>query len=659
VKPNAKVRLFAAAGLILTAGILLGGTPRIPADVEQMWADFDPCEDPLDVEVIRQWNEGGAVCRYVLYTIGTFKGRKARMAAFYAFPKGGKRLPAVMHMHGGGQRASLHAVKYYAGRGYAALSVNWGGRPMENAKPGDPNTDWGAVDPTQKNVPGYFNMKPGPKYLDDRLSPRNNNWYLLTIGCRRGLTFLEQQPEVDPDRLGIYGHSMGGQLTAMVAGSDRRVKAAVPSVGGAAKLPLWGLEGTGARVREGKELYLNTIAGQASSRHVQCPYLFLSATNDFNAPMDNAVKAMALVPHERKRMTFAPHLNHRFTPEHAVCRPLWLDAHLKEAIAFPTTPASELILKQSDGIPLFRVTPDHSKKIAKVDIYYGYGRDPRNRFWRATEAKEAGDAWEAVCPVMDLEEPLFAFANVTYELDREVPMPHGGPVNSFTLSSEFQAAYPEDLKAAGVKATERPSRLIDDFSRGFHDWYRLSPTNPHHWCYATRKPADPKWMGPKGAKLAFEIQTTKPNERLGVVIKTNEWRPYAGRKSVDYVAVVPLAKAGWQEVELAAADFKSGDPKHPVLADWDEITQLMFQPADKALAKMPKSAGAAKEKLWQGDSPRLRNLHWVGGEYTPRRKPYLPDQADKKVNAGKEFQKQFQKGIDDSIRREKLDGAKK
>ena len=33
---------------------------------------------------------------------------------------------------------------------------------MENAKPGEPNTDWGAVDPTQNNVPGYFSLKPGP-----------------------------------------------------------------------------------------------------------------------------------------------------------------------------------------------------------------------------------------------------------------------------------------------------------------------------------------------------------------------------------------------------------------------------------------------------------------------------------------------------------------
>ena len=119
--------------------------------------------------------------------------------------------------------------------------MNWGGsgngqapfNSVEGAEGSDPNTDWGAVDPTQLNVGGYFSMLPSPKqYFEDREHPKNNNWYLLTMACRRGLTFLEQQPEVDPERLGVHGFSMGGNLTMYVAGTDNRVKVAVPAVGG-------------------------------------------------------------------------------------------------------------------------------------------------------------------------------------------------------------------------------------------------------------------------------------------------------------------------------------------------------------------------------------------------------------------------------------------
>ena len=78
----------------------------------------------------------------------------------------------------------------------------------------------------------FFGTAPADWTRDAVESPRNNPWFLCTLGARRAFTFLEQQPEVDATRLGVYGHSMGGKLTVAVAGADSRVKAAVPSCGG-------------------------------------------------------------------------------------------------------------------------------------------------------------------------------------------------------------------------------------------------------------------------------------------------------------------------------------------------------------------------------------------------------------------------------------------
>ena len=206
---------------------------------------------------------------------------------------------------------------------------------------------------------------------------------MLTVGCRRGITFLEEQPEVDADSIGVFGHSMGGRLTGLVAGTDRRVKAASPSVGGSGFLQtdFWGLPGSARRVRGDVDLFQRTIAGQVYLAKVHCPMLFLSASNDFNAPMDFVERGMKLVPHPNKRITHAVHLNHRFTPEAEVARPLWLDAHLQRRLPFPQSPEAELVLTGEDGIPVYRVQPDTSRPIEKVHIYYGYERDPRNRFW--------------------------------------------------------------------------------------------------------------------------------------------------------------------------------------------------------------------------------------------------------------------------------------
>ncbi len=93
---------------------ILGDRPAVPRSVASLWADFDPRAEVLDAKVVRQWEEDGITFRYVTFHIGTFKGKPARMAAFYAFPKDENQLPGLIHLHGGGQRANLHEVKYYA-----------------------------------------------------------------------------------------------------------------------------------------------------------------------------------------------------------------------------------------------------------------------------------------------------------------------------------------------------------------------------------------------------------------------------------------------------------------------------------------------------------------------------------------------------------------
>ena len=122
------LRRSAAASALLGLGLRRGLAAATvqPQSVQELWADFDPRRDPLEVEQIREWQEDGGVFRHVRFLVGTFKGVPARMTAIYGFPAGAReKLPAVMHIHGGGQRAFLHEVKLLVGRGYAALSVNW------------------------------------------------------------------------------------------------------------------------------------------------------------------------------------------------------------------------------------------------------------------------------------------------------------------------------------------------------------------------------------------------------------------------------------------------------------------------------------------------------------------------------------------------------
>ncbi|OWK45498.1 alpha/beta hydrolase family protein [Fimbriiglobus ruber] len=605
---HARSRFWIATVFAVLAPItaLASDEPKAHGTVDELWANFNPRKEALDVKVVREWEKDGIVFRNVTYHIGSFKGKPARMAGFFAFPKGAKNKPGLLHLHGGGQRAFLSEVEFYAKRGYACLSVNWGGREMESAKDGDPNTDWGAVDPTQKNVPGYFNLKPGDKYLDPFESPRNNNWYLLTLGARRGLTFLEQQPEVDPDRLGVYGHSMGGNLTVFVAGTDSRVKAAEPSVGGSGfrtepwpLLPQVKMETPNGDVK----LFKVTLGFESYAPHVKAPLLWLGATNDFHGIMDDTYRTGGLIPHKNVRYAFTPHMNHRFTPEFAVTRSLWFDQHLKKTFTFPKTPDSKLVLATGDHVPEFQVTPDLSQPVADVHIYYSVDPDPRARFWRSATATKKDGTWTAKLPILSVEQPLFAFANVASRLMKEESEPFARPTEQYAISSLLHTAVPKDLRRTGVRATDLPDPLIDDFAHGWRDWYLLEAGNPHHWEFSTRKLADPKWRGQPGQRLAIDVRAEKKNE-LVLVLTENVFRGYRG-KSQDFVAVTQLnGGKNTQTISLEPKDFKTNEGE--ALSTWQNVDVISLR------AYYERGGKLLGSKSWAGNQPKFLKLWWQG-----------------------------------------------
>ena len=258
---------------------------KAPETFEELWSGFDPRKEPLDVEVLHEWEQDGVVMKVIRYRVGIFKGKKAMMAAVYGYPKGATNAPGLVQIHGGGGSGTEEPVLANAKEGYATISIAWDGRirakeyPIDNQakqlfwerKTDDPayrkTTDWG-------DLQGFFfprryqdKRDPG-RHLDPVDSPRNSSWFLWTIGARRAITFLERQPEVDGEKIGVYGHSMGGELTIAVAGSDSRVKAASPSCGGIT----YKSRGKADEV----------LSSQHSHRRISCPILFLMASNDFN-----------------------------------------------------------------------------------------------------------------------------------------------------------------------------------------------------------------------------------------------------------------------------------------------------------------------------------------------------------------------------------------
>lgn len=617
------VQTLVLVWLVLTPLLSLPAA-EVPQSAEQLWEDFDPRQDALEPEIIREFQEDGAVFRHVRFVIGTFKGKTTRMTAIYGFPEEAKarneKLPAVMHIHGGGQRAFLSEVKLLVSRGYAALSVNWGGsgggspfNSVEGALPGDPNTDWGAVDPSQLNAGRYDSILPGPKQLfEDIEHPKNNNWYLLTLGCRRAITFLEQQPEVDPQRIGVHGYSMGGNLTMYVAGTDCRVKAAVPAVGGsgwrwqAHQMP--GGVAQQDHVKGDVDLFRRTLSFESYAPLIRCPILHRSATNDFHGWMDDVYRTNALIPNQPLRYSWTPHVNHRLSPEVAITMPLWFDQHLKGGPKLPNTPATQLILQTDDRVPELRVTGDAmSLPVARCEIYYSVDPDPRARFWRSADAIRDGTRFSAKLPLHSLDLPLFAFANVYHTLPKPESLAaipgNRTPVTEVCLSSEFHVIPSAMLTDAGLVPSIKMSSLIDDFasSPAMRDWYSINADHLPLAQYWTRKLTDPVWRGREGAKLKLTLKMPKTNT-LSFVIIENEWRSYRG---VRKTFVCQREIAGSETEQLVVLDLKDFTSDSGSLKSWSGVDQFgICRHFAERVSTVP------HKPAWAGAAPTFVRLEW-------------------------------------------------
>ena len=592
--------------------------------VDTMWQGYNPRLENLETEILKEWEQDDVILRVIRYRIGEFKGKRAMMAGVYGFPKGAQTVPGLLQVHGGGQYADHRAVFSNAKRGYATLSIAWAGRisapgysvaPNEvklfwAGKSDDPKykltTDWGALDayhaPSRNGKDAFSSIPVAEWTIDPVLSPRNNSWFLVTLAGRRGLTFLERQPEVDGEKLGVYGHSMGGKLTVMIAGADERVKAAVPSCGGISDR------------YSVNELHSATVSDPPSLRRVSCPIFFLSPANDFHGRINDLEKAVGEIQTKDWRVSCSPHHNHQDTPPYEVATQIWFDQHLKATFKAPKTPQAEIILKQG-MLPQFSVRPDPNRKVRSVEIYFtqqgilqepgGTKDDSRNtkhRFWKFIEPQKdsTSEGWLADLPIFSVERPVWAYANVLYDLEDTIVGAgyYYGTYETKTLnlSSLLQVISPDKLSNSGTSFPKARDFMIEGFNASWRkDWFAY---NSNKWGVRTNKLYEPRYSAPgPTSRLSLEVSTEMTNKMV-------LWLDgYGGEFKV-------LGSGTWQRFSFPLLALKNGEGKS--LPSWSGVRELRLDDVEKL--ELPRGSKGSAVKIgspWVGEPPKFRNLRWI------------------------------------------------
>ena len=449
---------------------------EVPQNVEGLWDDYDPRKEPLEIKLIKEWQTEDVITRYVTFKVGIFKGADSRIAAYYSFPKNSKKNAAFVWSHGGGQRAEKNRGIYFAKQGFATLDINWLGRPLKEGI--EENTDWGNVDPTQG--PRFYakslrkgwkhNMQSDDYTIDSVASPRNSNWFLLAVAARRAITFLEKQEEVNPDKIGFSGYSMGGMITMLVA-MDQRLKAVVPMVGGTGfkyvDFP-GGIQGSSIKPHfKHLDLYKKTMDPEGYWPLVKCPVLFITSSNDFHSTFERIYQSINLLNHSNWRVTSNIHQNHGPGNEQWVLLNLWFEKYLKgKDVNIPQTPLTDISV--NGPVATFTVAPKNKENLESTNIYYSYDPNSRTRFW--IHAKAKGDQLKQAVDVPIYKGlPLYVFASSRYRLAEPVQLERGS-ASFFVINSKEKWIIPEEVNLGKLKSISKETDVFEDFKNGTRDW---------------------------------------------------------------------------------------------------------------------------------------------------------------------------------------------
>ncbi|MDF7808777.1 acetylxylan esterase [Pontiellaceae bacterium B12219] len=567
---------------------------------EEIWEGYDPRAEPLDEEILKMWEEDGVTYKEVYFNGERFDGKYVRIYGIYAVPSGGKNLPGLVHIHGGGQTANKDWLKVLAGRGYAVVTFNWGGEWPNRER----YTLWNGV----KN--GDHKHRTGGEVTVP--TPRYDSYYLWTQASMRAVTYLESQPEVNKNKIGAYGISMGGSIMWNIA-FDPRIKAGCAIYG--AGWNTYTYDETRYSVgmprhtpSENDLRWRASLAPEASAPYVKFPMLFMSSSNDRHGYMDRAEQSLDLIPEGVPRAwALTPRLRHHIGVDFIHDLPAWFDFYLKGEGNWPENPATA-IKRGKDGAPFFFLKPDQPNEVEKVEVFYGLENPYAvNRHWRNAAVQQAGDIYSAPVPVMNANEYLFAFANIFYQ-------------SGVVISSPLKAVIPSTIDA--VATIKNPSRVFYDGMEGVGNWTRNSTgTDPipgkidkrlkavkgpggkpgftaERVSPFTYAPSDPEFRAPKGASLQFDIKTDV-DEDFTVRLYKNYWvadfETYECKVNLD-------ADSGWQTVTLTGDQFVEKKSKEQLGTSINEIGVLELSPSNKK---------------WKDSEVIFRNFRWVGGEYVP------------------------------------------
>lgn len=555
--------------LFFLAALLLAPPAALPADQPfpspaALWKDYDPDQGAFKEEIVHEemrdgiFNRDSYISAYVL-------GEEIRVYCRYRVKTGATNAPGLLVVHG--WMGAADPDRRFVEDGWAVMAHDYCGRTGDRPhftkypeKLRHGNMDRTVAGPVRaQDLDG--------KQISDPKQTSDYLWYAIQ---RRVLSYLEQQKEVDRTRLGATGYSYGGTLMWNLA-TDPRVKAVAAYFGIGyndyyrdKQVWLYNVPYVEPPKSPGEEILLASIAPEAHVPFITAATLFLNGSNDHHGGHERGLESFKKFPEDVPWSFAIQARGHHDTEKIGHNTRFWLEKHvLGKDVAWPEHPKSGIRL-DAEGVPELVVTPASPDAVRKVEMYYAL-KTPCSyaRSWRDTPGVRHGGQWVAKMPVLDVDDYVFGYANITYD-------------STIVRSTDFNAAIPARL--GNAVATDKPSNDLS--GSGYSAWSNVAelegpqgirgfrPTNNGRGS-GTEQLNDPKWKAPANSRLSFKFYCTEPQ----TVILT----------AADHNAVELEITASdhWQEMTIDPGRLVNRFSRKP-MSDWSGVGKIHFLPKERS-----------------------------------------------------------------------------
>ena len=278
---------------------------------------------PLDVQIVEEVREKDYTRKKLTFAVETGD----RVSAYLLIPHQRKgKVPGILCPHqttrlgkaepaGMGPQPNKHIARHLAERGYVTLAPDY---------------------------PGFGEYKIDVYRMGYASATMKGIWNHM-----RAVDLLQSLPEVDPERIGVIGHSLGGHNSMFVAVFDERIKCIVSNCGFCSfptyfggNLAGWSHKGYMPRIRSVYQLrpekmpfdFTEVVAALAPR-----PFLASAPVHDRNFAVQGVKDCIAaarpvyrLLGAEEKLAANYPDCGHDFPPEVRAVAYSWLDRWLRK-----------------------------------------------------------------------------------------------------------------------------------------------------------------------------------------------------------------------------------------------------------------------------------------------------------------------------------------